>query len=112
MTPTFIIPPEDLPEFAMLRVRDREYVARMFTALRVIHEAPSGKRVEAARQLSALANGERGFSAYCLLRRYNSYTATGAWRVILPARPKIRTEGKVVRVSRHLAAFIRRGCRN
>ena len=116
MTPRFFVPPLEFSEFAQLPTSARLRLHDLFTALRVIHEAPN--KTKAARELQMLANGRRGMSATALLSAYRRYLKhDGDWRVLVPAyhrpRPRaIRTEGGTARVSASLAAFIRRGTRH
>lgn len=115
MQPTFTIPAPDLADFAMLPNTERDRLSKLFTALRVIHEAKN--KTVAARELSALAGEQRGFSVSRLLSAYRTYSATGQWRTLvrtshLPRPRTIHTEGSVARVSRHFGAAIRRACQS
>jgi hypothetical protein len=111
MQPTFTIPATDLADFAMLPTAERERIGKLLTALGVIHK--SQNKSLSARTIAHLNREQRGFSACSLLAAYRSYSATGAWRVLvrryhLPRPRTIRTEGATARMTRHLAHVIRR----
>lgn len=83
--PVFVVPRDDLQQFAALPDKVREELRRTLKALQTIHRASNKKEACRLQELQFSRTGSplRGFSAVSLHRKYYAYIECGDWKCLV-----------------------------